>query len=72
MLAWCIVLNYGLLMIWFLFFWLAHDWTYRYHSRWFKISIESFDAIHYSGMAFFKIAIVLFNLTPYLALRIFV
>jgi hypothetical protein len=43
---------------------------YRFHSKWFKISVEKFDDIHYSGMAFFKIAIFLFNLVPYLALRI--
>lgn len=69
-LAWCTVINIGLLLWWFLFFALAHDWVYQLHSRWFKISIERFDAIHYAGMAFFKLSIFIFNLTPYLALRI--
>jgi hypothetical protein len=32
-LAWCILINWGLLLWWFLFFTLAHDWTYRYHSN---------------------------------------
>jgi len=48
----------------------AHDWMYRFHSKWFKISVEKFDAIHYGGMALFKTAVLLFNLVPYLALRI--
>jgi len=49
---------------------MAHDWMYRMHSKWFNIPVEKFDAIHYSGMAIFKIAILVFNLVPYLALRI--
>ena len=70
MLAWCTVINLGLLLWWFLFIALAHDWTYRYHSKWFKLSVEAFDNMHYAGMGLFKIRILLFNLAPYLALRI--
>ena len=69
-LAWCAVIDIVLLIWWFLFFTLAHDWTYRMHSKWFKLSVERFDAIHYAGMALFKISIWLFNLVPYFALRI--
>jgi hypothetical protein len=69
-LAWCAVINMGLLLWWLLFFTLAHDWVYRFHGKWFKLSVERFDAIHYAGMAFFKICIFLFNLVPYFALRI--
>ena len=69
-LAWCTVINFGLLMLWFLFISLAHDWTYRIHTQWFSISVERFDAIHYAGISFFKIVVFAFNLAPYLALRI--
>jgi hypothetical protein len=69
-LAWCTVINYALLLLWFLVFSLAHDWLYRVHGKWFTVSVENFDAIHYAGMAFFKLCIFLFSLTPYLALRI--
>ena len=69
-LAWSTVINFALLIFWFLFFSLAHDWLYRYHGKWFTLSVEKFDAIHYAGMAFFKLCIFLFNLAPYLALRI--
>lgn len=68
--GWCAVLNIGLLTWWFLFFWLAHDFMYRIHGRLFKLSVETFDSIHYAGMAFFKIGIFLLNLVPYLALLI--
>lgn len=69
-LLWCFIINIGLLMWWFLFFTLAHDWVYRFHGKWFKLSVEKFNAIHYAGMAFFKICIFMFNLAPYIALRI--
>lgn len=69
-LGWCVVINIGILTLWFLFFWLAHDWMYRLHGSMFKISEETFDAIHYSGMASFKIGILLPNFVPYLALQL--
>jgi hypothetical protein len=38
--------------------------------RWFHLSVEQIDALHYTGMALYKIGILLFNLVPYIALRI--
>ena len=69
-LAWCTLIDLGLLMLWFLFFIMAHDWMYRFHSKWYNISVDKFDTIHYAGIAFFKILVLMFNLVPYLALRI--
>jgi len=69
-LLWCLVVNYGMLLWWFLAFRLAHDWMYRLHSRWFKLQEERFDAIHYQGMAVYKVGVLLFNLAPYIALLI--
>jgi hypothetical protein len=69
-LLWCTVINYGLLLVWFLFFTLAHDWMHSFHGRWFHLSVEHFDTIHYTGMALFKLGIILFNLVPCVALYI--
>ncbi|MEN6360479.1 MAG: DUF6868 family protein, partial [Smithella sp.] len=41
---------------------------YKMHGRWFRLSAETFDAIHYKGMAICKIGIILFNLAPLAAL----
>jgi len=71
-LGWCSVINVGVLIYWWLFFTLAHDFVYRIHGKWFKLSVEKFDSIHYAGMAFFKMSIILFNIVPYIALRIVV
>jgi hypothetical protein len=40
------------------------------HSKLYKISEERFDAVNYAGLALYKGAVFVFNLVPYLALRI--
>jgi hypothetical protein len=69
-LLWCVAVNYGILLLWFLVFWFGHDWMFRLHSRWFHMSMERFDTIHYVCMAVYKLGILLFNLAPYVALRL--
>ncbi|MEW6076449.1 MAG: DUF6868 family protein [Thermodesulfobacteriota bacterium] len=69
-LGWSMVINYAILLWWFLVFTLAHDWMHRFHGRWFRLSVEAFDGLHYGAMAVFKIGIMLLNLTPWLALQI--
>lgn len=69
-LLWCTVINYGILLVWFLVFILAHDWMRRLHGRWFRFSDEQFDALHYLGMSIYKMGILLFNLVPFVVLWI--
>ncbi|MGD9014850.1 MAG: hypothetical protein PVI33_02350 [Candidatus Omnitrophota bacterium] len=69
-LGWCSIINMGLLLWWFLMFTFAHDLVYRWHTKWFKLSVEKFDAIHYTGITFFKLAVFVFNIVPYFALCI--
>lgn len=71
-LGWSALINYGLLVLWFGFFVLAHDWMYRFHTKFFSLTAEKFDSAHYASMAFFKLLVVVFNLAPYLAMRIVV
>ncbi len=68
-LGWCTAINFGVLLVWIVGFVVAHDLIFRIHGKWFSLSQERFDTIHYTGMAFFKMSIFLFNLAPYLALR---
>jgi hypothetical protein len=69
-LGWCTLINWAVLLWWWMFIWLARDFVYRLHSKWFKLSEHTFDAMHYGGMGLFKVAVLMFNLVPYLALRI--
>lgn len=68
-LIWCTVIDYAILFIWFGAFVFVHDRLYRMHSRWFKVSVETFDGIHYGGLAVFKLLILVFNLVPLIALH---
>lgn len=67
-LLWSLAVNYAILLIWFLAFAYARTWMRRLHGRWFRLSDPAFDALHYGGMAVYKIGIFLFNVAPLLAL----
>lgn len=70
--AWCAIINYIILMVWFLLFSTAHNWLYRIHSMWFDISYDKFDYIHYFSMAIYKILIIIFSIVPYIVLKFFI
>ena len=59
-----------LLSVWFLCFVWAYDWMYSLHARWFMISRQNFDTVHYAAMAFTKITLILFFLLPWIAIRL--
>ena len=63
-LLWCTIINYAILILWFVIFVFAHDFFYRMHTKWFALSRETFDAINYGGISVYKIGIMLFNLVP--------
>jgi len=65
---WSLALNYLVLFTWFFAFAFAHRWLRNLHGKWFQMSDSTFDAIHYGGMAAYKIGILLFNLAPLVAL----
>ena len=69
-LLWCAIVNYAVLIGWFLAFVFAHGSLYRLHAKWFRLSENQFDVVHYSGMAAYKIAALSLNVVPYVALRI--
>ncbi len=69
-LLWCSIINFSVLFLWGLIFLAAHEWMYRLHGRWFRLPVDQFDAIHYAGMAAYKIGVILFNFVPYIALHI--
>ncbi len=64
------ILNYVLIAIWFLAFAYARDDLYRLHTRWFHLSPQTFDRIHYAGIASYKIGVLLLNLVPLIAIII--
>ena len=69
-LAWCTLINLVILILWGLKLW--NRWMRRMHGKMFDLSEERIAATHYNVLAHFKALWVIFNLTPYLALRLFV
>jgi len=43
---------------------------YRIAGAWFHLPPEQFDAINFAGILFYKVAIILFNIVPCIALYI--
>ncbi len=69
-LLWSAIINLGLLLVSFLAFTLGRDFIYKFHGKWYDIKKDQFNAIVYSGMMFYKICILFFNIVPYIVLRI--
>ncbi|MCK5074158.1 MAG: hypothetical protein KAQ98_12080 [Bacteriovoracaceae bacterium] len=69
-LLWAFLINLGFMFLWFFIIIFAHNLIYKMHSKFFQISKEQFDAIHYAGIAFYKIVIFTFFLVPYVVLSI--
>ena len=68
MLLWCAIVNYTMLITWFLMMVLPHEWLYRLWGRWFRLTREQFDAVNFAGIVFYKVLIILFNLVPFIVL----
>ncbi|MFH2138077.1 MAG: DUF6868 family protein [Candidatus Omnitrophota bacterium] len=69
-LGWCFVLSMVLVFWWFIMMVFAGDFIYGMHSKFFAMSRETFNAIHYSGIAILKTMIFILFLVPYIAIKI--
>ena len=67
---WCTIINGGLLILWTAFLALAPDLMHRTQSKWFPGPRETFNVVIYSFLGLFKIAVLIFNAVPYVALLI--
>ena len=63
-LGWCTVINMGLLIFSSVMLIFVRDMAYRVHGKLFKISVEQFNGICYSFLAFYKIGITIIALAP--------
>ena len=67
--AWCAVINYAILLLWCaLTFWVPALASIA--TKWFGLTDDQFRSLNYAGITFYKMAIILFTLVPYLSLRI--
>ena len=68
-LGWCLVINIGFLIYWIPALTLGNEFVFQIHTCWFDIPHDRFDEIHYTMMGYYKLMVILFNVTPYLVLR---
>jgi len=69
-LMWCTIINGAMLLYSVALFILAPDLVYRIQSKMFPMERDKFNGIYYSFIGGYKILFLVFNLVPYLALRI--
>jgi hypothetical protein len=67
-LLWCAIINYGFLLFWVFIALFARDWMYGLVKAWFGVSPAQVDIVNYAGIATYKLAILIFNVVPYIAL----
>jgi hypothetical protein len=67
---WCTIINGSLLIFSAIMIIPSEDLVYRMHSKWFSFPRETFNVVIYSFLGLYKIAIIVFNLVPWIALLI--
>jgi hypothetical protein len=67
---WCTIINYGVLLVWFITALLHWTWPYDVTARLLGISREKSRSVCLGGFVFYKLAILFFNLVPFIVLYI--
>lgn len=67
---WCFIINYCLLILWFVIFRLAHDPGKKLIEFAFRCEIKNYDSLTCIGISIYKIGVILFNLVPWIALTL--
>ncbi len=67
---WCAIINVALLILSAIMIIAAPDFIYRVQGQLFQMPRETFDVVLYAFLGLYKIVILVFNLVPYVALRI--
>ena len=69
-LGWCTVLNLGFYLVSVLFVVVFKGLTMRLHSQITGVEVVALPTLYFTFLGHFKLGIILFNLTPYLALKL--
>lgn len=68
--GWCTVINFALLIVSAAILLLMRDPLAKMHAKMFGLSEAEVARIYFQFLAYYKISTIVFNLVPYLALRI--
>ena len=67
---WCSIINGGVLVFWPVWLLLVTELVYRISTTFFPMSRETFNTMMYGFLGAFKLAFIMLNLVPYIALVI--
>jgi hypothetical protein len=67
---WCSIINIGLLFVSFLLWMVASDWIYALQSKWFPMPRQTLNVVFYCWFGFYKIIVYMFNIVPWVVLKI--
>ncbi len=70
--GWCSAINIGLLILSTILMLALRGWASRIHARMFNLGESDISRAYFQFLALYKLAILVFNLVPYFALRIVV
>lgn len=69
-LGWCTVINFALLMFTAIVIFSCRNIVLNIHSRLSGVSRNELTKLYFSFLSYYKLAIIMLNFVPYLALRI--
>ena len=69
-LGWCSVINIAILVVSTLMMIVMRDFAVKIHSRLFHVDAEALTALYLQYLGNYKIAVIILNIVPYIALRI--
>jgi hypothetical protein len=71
-LGWCTAINMGVLAFAAIFLFIFKGFAINIHSKLTGVSVSKLPSLYFSYLANYKIAILIFNLVPYVALTLMV
>ena len=69
-LGWCSVINIGIILVGLVIFGFGHKLFGKFSAKLFGISQEDAKSIHFRAFQQYRVLIAVFNVVPYVALKI--
>jgi len=71
-LGWCTIVNFGILALSSVMLMCIRKPIQAIHTKMTNLPTEQLDQVYFQYLAQFKLLWIVFNLTPYLAIRVFI
>ena len=68
--GWCTAINFGIILLGVSFFGVAHEWAGRISAKVFGVTNEEAKATFFRVFQQYRLALVVLNIVPYIALKI--